>query len=58
VRQDNGTQLASGRYSATEPTGAGGYEAIAAAYARTLAGLSSVIADAVQGAPIAPVAGK
>jgi uncharacterized lipoprotein YmbA len=53
VRQDNGTQLASGRYSASEPTGVGGYEAIAAAYARTLAGMSGVIADAVRGAPLA-----
>ena len=53
VRQDNGTQLASGRYSASEPTGAGGYDAIAAAYARTLAGMSGVIADAVRGAPLA-----
>jgi uncharacterized lipoprotein YmbA len=52
VRQDNGTQLASGRYSASEPTGVGGYEAIAAAYARTLAGMSGVIADAVRGAPV------
>jgi uncharacterized lipoprotein YmbA len=51
VRQENGTQLASGRYSASEPTGAGGYDAIAAAYARTLAGMSGVIADAVRGAP-------
>jgi uncharacterized lipoprotein YmbA len=56
VRQDNGTQLASGRYSASEPTGAGGYDAIAAAYARTLAGMSSVIAEAVRTAPAA--AGK
>jgi uncharacterized lipoprotein YmbA len=53
VRQDNGTQIASGRYSASEPTGAGGYEAIAAAYARTLASMSGVIADAVRGAPVA-----
>lgn len=52
VRQENGTQLASGRYSASEPTGAGGYDAIAAAYARTLAGMSGVIADAVRGAPL------
>ena len=58
VRQDNGTQLASGRYSASEPTGAGGYDAIAAAYARTLAGMSGVIADAVRGAPPAQGAGK
>jgi uncharacterized lipoprotein YmbA len=52
VRQENGTQLASGRYSASEPTGTGGYDAIAAAYARTLAGMSGVIADAVRGAPV------
>jgi uncharacterized lipoprotein YmbA len=58
VRQDNGAQLASGRYNASEPTGAGGYDAIAAAYARTLAGMSGVIADAVRAAPIAPGAGK
>ena len=53
VRQDNGTQLASGRYSASELTGTGSYEAIAAAYARTLTGMSGVIADAVRAAPIA-----
>lgn len=51
VRQDNGTQVASGRYSASEPTGPGAYDAIAAAYGRTLAGMSGVIADAVRGAP-------
>lgn len=51
VRQADGKQVASGRYSASEPTGAGGYDAIAAAYARTLAGMSGVIADALRGAP-------
>lgn len=58
VRQDNGAQLASGRYSASEPTGAGGHEAIAAAYARTLTGMSGVIADALRGAPLAARPGK
>ena len=51
VRQQDGTQVASGRYSASEPTGPGAYDAIAAAYARTLGGMSGVIADAVRGAP-------
>jgi len=58
VRRDSGAQVASGRYSASEPTGPGEYDAIAAAYARTLAGMSDVIADAVRTAPIAPQAGK
>jgi uncharacterized lipoprotein YmbA len=48
VRRDSGAAVASGRYSVSEPTGPGGYDAIAAAYARTLAGMSGVIADAVQ----------
>jgi uncharacterized lipoprotein YmbA len=47
VRRDSGAQVASSRYSASEPTGVGGYEAIAAAYARTLAGRSGVIGDVV-----------
>ena len=51
VRQDDGAQVASGRYSASEPTGPGAYDAIAAAYGRTLAGMSGVIADALRGAP-------
>ena len=50
VRQDSGAQLASGRFSASEPTGSGGYDGIAAAYSRTLAGMSGVIADAVRAA--------
>jgi len=58
VRRDNGAQVASGRYSASEPTGAGAYDAIAAAYARTLAGMSGVIADAVRAAPAPSAAGK
>ncbi|MDB5758924.1 MAG: rane integrity-associated transporter subunit PqiC [Burkholderia sp.] len=52
VRQDSGAQVASGRYSASEPAGGGGYDAIAAAYSRTLAGMSGVIADAVRGGPV------
>lgn len=58
VRQEGGASLASGRYSASEPTGAGGYDAIAAAYARTLAAMSGVIADAVRGAPVVSGVGK
>ena len=58
VRQESGAPVASGRFSTSEPTGPGGYDAIAAAYARTLAGMSGVIADAVRGAPIASRAGK
>jgi uncharacterized lipoprotein YmbA len=58
VRRDSGAAVASGRYSASEPTGPGGYDAIAAAYARTLTGMSGVIADAVRAAPIAAQAVK
>ena len=58
VRREGGAQVASGRYSASEPTGAGGYDAIAAAYGRTLAGMSGVIADAVRAAPASGAAGK
>ena len=58
IRQDDGAQLASGRYSASEPTGPGAYDAIAAAYGRTLAGMSGVIADALRSAPIVSSAGK
>jgi len=58
IRQDDGAQLASGRYSASEPTGPGAYDAIAAAYGRTLAGMSGVIADALRGAPTVSRAGK
>jgi uncharacterized lipoprotein YmbA len=58
IRQDDGAQLASGRYSASEPTGPGAYDAIAAAYGRTLAGMSGVIADAVRSAPNMSGAGK
>jgi uncharacterized lipoprotein YmbA len=57
VRQDNGTQIAGGRYSVSEPTGAGSYDAIAAAYSRTLAGMSGVIAQAIRGAPLASGSG-
>ena len=58
VRQDSGAAVASGRFSASEPTGPGGYDAIAAAYARTLAGMSDVIANAVRAAPTVSRAGK
>ena len=57
VRRDNGARVAGGRYSASEPTG-GGYETIAAAYARTLADMSGVIADAIRAAPAVPMAGQ
>lgn len=58
VRRENGAQVASGRYSASEPTGPGAYDAIAAAFGRTLAGMSGVIADAIRAAPASPGAGK
>lgn len=58
LRQDSGAQVASGRFSASEPTGPGAYDAIAAAYARTLAGMSGVIADAVRTAPPVSKAAK
>ena len=51
LRQEGGTLVRSGRYNATEPTGPGGHEAIAAAYARALAGMSTVIAEALRAAP-------
>ncbi|MET0961853.1 MAG: PqiC family protein [Noviherbaspirillum sp.] len=53
LRQDSGALLGSGRFMAAEPTGPGGHEAIAAAYARALSGMSVVIADAVRAAPLA-----
>ena len=58
VRQEGSTVPRSGRYNATEPTGPGGHEAIAAAYARALAGMSTVIADALRAAPLASSAVK
>ena len=51
LRQEGGTLVRSGRYNATEATGPGGHEAIAAAYARALAGMSTVIAEALRAAP-------
>lgn len=56
LRQEGGTLVRSGRYNATEPTGPGGHEAIAAAYARALAGMSTVIAEALRAAPPASAA--
>lgn len=53
LRQEGSSVVRSGRYTATEPTGPGGHEAIAAAYARALAGMSKVIADALRAAPLA-----
>ena len=58
LRQDSGAAVASGRFSASEPTGPGGYDAIAAAYGRTLAGMSDVIANALRGAPTVSRPGK
>ena len=58
LRQEGSTVVKSGRYNATEPTGPGGHEAIAAAYARALAGMSTVIADALRAASLAAGAGK
>jgi len=58
LRQDSGAQVASGRFSGSEPTGSGAYDAIAAAYGRTLAGMSEVIANAVRAAPTVSKAAK
>jgi uncharacterized lipoprotein YmbA len=46
IRQEGGKELRSGRFAASEPTGPGGYDAVAAAYARALAAMSAQVADA------------
>ena len=51
IRQEGGKELRSGRFAATEPTGPGGYDAIAAAYARALAAMSAEVAQALRAAP-------
>ena len=48
IRQEGGRELGSGRFAATEPTGPGGYDAIAAAYAKALAAMSGQVAQAVR----------
>lgn len=48
IRQEGGKELGSGRFAATEPTGPGGYDAIAAAYAKALAGMSEQVAQALR----------
>jgi len=48
IRQESGATLDSGRFAISEPTGPGGYDAIAAAYARALAGMSGQIAAALR----------
>jgi uncharacterized lipoprotein YmbA len=53
IRQEGGKELDSGRFAATEPTGPGGYDAIAAAYAKALAAMSGQVAQAVRAAQAA-----
>jgi uncharacterized lipoprotein YmbA len=53
IRQEGGRELGSGRFAATEPTGPGGYDAIAAAYAKALAAMSGQVAQAVRAAQAA-----
>jgi uncharacterized protein len=48
IRQEGGRELGSGRFAATEPTGPGGYDAVAAAYAKALAGMSEQVARALR----------
>jgi uncharacterized lipoprotein YmbA len=48
IRQQGGEALRSGRFTASEPTGPGGYDAIAAAYARALAAMSGQVAEALR----------
>ena len=54
LRQEGGKELGSGRFAATEPTGPGGYDAIAAAYGKALSAMSAEVAKAVRGAQAAP----
>ncbi len=54
LRQEGGKELGSGRFAASEPTGPGGYDAIAAAYAKALAAMSAQVAQAVRAAQAAP----
>lgn len=51
IRQEGGKALGSGRFAATEPTGPGGYDAIAAAYAKALSAMSAEVAQALRTAP-------
>lgn len=53
LRQEGGRELDSGRFAASEPTGPGGYDAIAAAYAKALAAMSAQVAQAVRAAKAA-----
>lgn len=53
LRQEGGKELGSGRFTATEPTGAGGYDGIAAAFAKALAGMSAQLAQALRASPAA-----
>jgi uncharacterized lipoprotein YmbA len=48
IRQEGGKELGSGRFAASEPTGPGGYDAIAAAYAKALAAMSAQVAQALR----------
>ena len=54
LRQEGGKELGSGRFAATEPTGPGGHDAIAAAYAKVLSAMSAQVAQAVRAAQAAP----
>ena len=54
IRQEGGKELGSGRFAATEPTGPGGHDAIAGAYAKALSAMSAQVAQAVRGAQAAP----
>ena len=54
LRQEGGKELGSGRFTATDPTGPGGHDAIAAAYAKALSAMSAQVAQAVRAAQAAP----
>jgi uncharacterized lipoprotein YmbA len=51
VQTADGRIVTAGRSAAREPTGAGGYEALAAAYSRALARIAGFIAPAVKDLP-------
>lgn len=48
IRQEGGKELGSGRFAASEPTGVGGYDTIAAAYAKVLTAMSVQLAEALK----------
>nr|WP_217345099.1 PqiC family protein [Noviherbaspirillum sp. L7-7A]MBV0879320.1 PqiC family protein [Noviherbaspirillum sp. L7-7A] len=53
IRQEGGKEVGSGRFAASEPTGPGGHDAIAAAYVRALSAMSAEVAQALRTAPVA-----